>query len=70
MATLNNAHVPDEVLAVDELAEEALRKGPEDRDWQELLAYGRQTDHESGYTAAEVSEIVKKRRRISAAQRG
>jgi hypothetical protein len=81
MATQNNVHVSDGLLAVlqakaetegktvDELAEEALRKGLEDRDWQDLLAYGRKTGRESGYAAADVPEIVKKRRRINAAQR-
>ena len=81
MATQNNVHVSDELLAelqakaqtegktVDELAEEALRKALEDRDWQDLLFYGRQTGRESGYIEADVPEIVKKRRRINAAQR-
>jgi hypothetical protein len=81
MATQNNVHVSDELLAelqakaqaegktVDELADEALRNGLEDRDWQDLLVYGRQTGRESGYTEADVPEIVKKRRSISAAQR-
>ena len=81
MATQNNVHVSDELLAelqakaqtegktVDELAEEALRKALEDRDWQDLLDYGRRTGRESGYAEADVPEIVKKRRRINAAQR-
>ena len=81
MATQNNVHVSDELLAelqakarvegktVDELAEEALRKGLEEQAWQDLLAYGCQTGRESGYTEADVPEIVKKRRRINAAQR-
>jgi predicted Ser/Thr protein kinase len=81
MATQNNVHVSDELLAelrakaqsegktVDELAEEALRKALEERDWQDLLAYGRQTGRQSGYTEADVPEIVKRRRRINAAQR-
>ncbi len=61
MATQNNVHVSDE------LAEEALRKGQ--RDWQDLLSYGRRTGRESGYTGAEVPEIVKRRRKINAAQK-
>ena len=81
MATQNNVHVSDELLAellakaqtegktVDELVEEALRKGLRQRDWQDLLAYGLQTGRESGYTEADVPEIVKRRRRINAAQR-
>jgi hypothetical protein len=81
MATQNNVHVSDELLAelqakaqtegktVDELAEEALRKGLEERNWRGLLAYGLQTGRESGCTEADVPEIVKKRRRINAAQR-
>jgi hypothetical protein len=81
MATQNNVHVSDELLAelqvkaqaegktVDGLAEEALRKALEDRDWQDLFVYGRQTGRESGYTEADVPEIVKKRRRIKAVQR-
>ena len=81
MATQNNVHVSDELLVelqakaqaegktVDELAEETLRKGLDERDWQDLLAYGHQTGRESGYTEADVPEIVKKRRKINAAQR-
>ena len=78
MATQNNLHVPDELLAelqakaaaegktVDELAEEALRKGLEDRGWQELLEYGRETGRASGYSEADVPEIIRNRRRITA----
>jgi plasmid stability protein len=81
MATQNNLHVPDELLAelqaeaaaagktVDELAEEALRKGLEDRKWQDLLDYGRQTGAASGFTEEDVPEIVKNRRRINAQRR-
>jgi len=77
MAT-NNVHVSDELLAAlqskaaaqgktaDELAEEAIRKGLEERSWQELLQYGRQTGRTSGYTEADVPAIVKNRRRINA----
>ena len=35
------------ILAVDALAEEALRKGLEERSWQELLAYGQERGAES-----------------------
>ncbi|MGO9261902.1 MAG: ribbon-helix-helix protein, CopG family [Bryobacteraceae bacterium] len=78
MATQNNLHVPDELLAelqakaaaegktVDKLAEEALRKGLEDRAWQELLEYGRETGRASAYTEADVPEIIRNRRRITA----
>ena len=54
---------------VDELAEEALRKGLEERAWQDLLAYGLKTGRDSGYTEADVPEIVKGRRRINAERR-
>jgi hypothetical protein len=70
MATQNNLHVPDELLAelrakadaegktVDELAEEALRKGLEDRKWQDLLAYGRERGRAKGFTEEESGDIV------------
>lgn len=81
MATQNSVHVSDELLAelraraaaegktVDELAEEALRKGLEEQQWQDLLAYGRETGRASGYTEADVPEIVANRRRINAQRR-
>ena len=81
MASQNNVHLSDELLVqlqskaqaagktVDELAEEALRKGLEEQSWQELLAYGLQTGRESGYTEADVPGIVKARRRIIEAER-
>src|ERR1039458_1029227 len=62
MATQNSTHVSDELLAelqskaaaegktVDELAEEALRKGLEERAWQELVAYGRERGRLAGFT--------------------
>jgi len=80
MATIN-VHVSDELLAelhakaahegktVDELAEEALRTGLEERSWQDLLEYGRQTGRASGYTEADVPEIVKNRRKVNAQRR-
>ena len=66
-----NLHVSDELLAelrtkaaaqgrsVDELAEEALRLGLQDRAWQELLTYGRETGSASGYTEEDVPRLVK-----------
>lgn len=77
----NIIHVSDELLAylqakalaegksVDELAEEALRKGLGDRDWQDLLNYGRKTGAASGYTEADVPELVRIRRRINRTSR-
>jgi predicted transcriptional regulator len=54
---------------VDELAEEALRKGLEDRAWQDLVDYGRETGRASGYRAEDVPEIVRNRRKINAQER-
>jgi hypothetical protein len=71
MATQNNLHVSDDLLAtleakaaeqgmtVDQLAEEALRKGLEDRAWQDLLAYGRERGLASGYTEEDVPRLVR-----------
>ena len=68
-------HVSDEVIAelrskaaargtsMDELAEEALRRGLEEQSWIELLAYGRERGRASGYTEEEVPAIVKDWRR-------
>ena len=76
MATIE-VHISEELLAelqaraaaesksVDELAGEALRKGLEDRSWQELLEYGSQTGRVSGFAEADVPEIVKNRRRTN-----
>jgi len=62
MAAYNNVHVSEELLAklqaaaqaegktVDELAEEALRNGLEEREWQDLLAYGQERGRMSGYS--------------------
>jgi hypothetical protein len=81
VATQNNVRVSEDLLAnlqskakaqgktVDELAEEALRKGLAEQSWEELLAYGLQTGRESGYTEEDVPDIVKARRRIIAAER-
>jgi hypothetical protein len=71
----NNLHVPEELLAdlqakalaegktVDEFAEETLRQGLADRQWQDLLAYGRETGRASGYTEEDVPRVVKEWRR-------
>src|SRR6266700_3178437 len=81
MATQNSIHVSDELLAelqakaaaegrtVDELAEEALRKGLGDRAWQHLLEYGRQTGRASCYTEADVPDIVRNRRKTNSQRR-
>jgi hypothetical protein len=70
--------LPDDLLAqiegtaaqqgksLDQVIEESLRAQMEDRSWLDLLEYGRQTGHESGYTEADVPGIVKARRRINA----
>jgi predicted transcriptional regulator len=75
MATQNSIHVSDELLAelrikaeaegktVDELAEEALRKGLEDRKWQGLLEFGLERGRASGYTAEDVPNVVRENRR-------
>lgn len=74
MATQNNLRVPDDLLVelqakaqavgktVDQLAEEALRRGLEDRAWQELLAYGRERGRASGYAEEDVPRIVRENR--------
>jgi hypothetical protein len=75
MATQNNVHVSDDLLAelqskaqaegktVDQLAEEALRKGLADRTWHDLLDYGRKTGLASGYTEEDVPVLIKQWRR-------
>ena len=80
MATIH-VHVSDELLAelqqqataagktIDEMAEAALRRGLEERQWEDLLAYGRETGSASGYTEEDVPEIVKNRRRSNAQRR-
>jgi len=74
MATMN-LRVSDDLLAelraqaeaegktVDELAEEALRKGLQEHAWQDLLAYGGETGRASGYAEEDVPRIVKEWRR-------
>jgi len=81
MATQNSIHVSDELLAelqakaaaegttVDELAEEALRQGLEDRSWRDLLEYGRKNGAAFGYTEDDVPEIVRNRRKMNAQSR-
>jgi plasmid stability protein len=71
---IGNLHVSDELLAelrikaeaegktVNELAEQALRKGLEERDWQDLLAYGRERGESSGYTEEDVPRVVRENR--------
>jgi len=70
MATQNNLHVPDELLAelrlkaqstgvtVEEMAADALRKGLEDCEWQELLAYGRERGSAKGFTEEQAADVV------------
>jgi plasmid stability protein len=74
MATQNNLHISNGLLSelqakaaaegktVDELAEEALRKGLEDRKWEELLEYGRERGRSSGFTEEDVPRIVRENR--------
>ncbi len=69
-----NVHVSDELLAelrakaetegktVDELAEIALRKGLEERAWQDLLSYGLERGKTSGYTEEDVPRVVRENR--------
>ena len=71
MATQNSIHISDELPAelrskaeaegktVDELAEEALRKGLGDQAWQDLFEYGRQTGAASGYSEEDVPGLLK-----------
>jgi plasmid stability protein len=70
MATQNSIHVSDELLAelqvkaaaagkaVDELAEDVLRKGLEERAWQELAAYGRERGRLAGFTEEQSADVV------------
>ena len=54
---------------VEELAEETLRHGLDEHAWRDLLEYGRNTGRESGYTEADVPDLVRKRRKINAQNR-
>lgn len=70
MATQNNLHVPDDLLAelqakaaaegktVDELAALALRKGLEDGGSQDLIAYGLERGRSIGFTEEQSADIV------------
>jgi hypothetical protein len=74
MANKNSIRVPDELLAelrakaqvagktVDELAEEALRRGLEEQSLQDLLAYGFERGRSSGYTEDDVPRVVRENR--------
>jgi hypothetical protein len=73
MATIK---VSDELLAelqekaaaegcsIDELANIALKKGLEERAWDDLTEYGRQTGAASGYQESDVPDVIRKRRQI------
>ena len=75
MATQNSIHISDELLAelrakaqaqgktVDELAEAALRRGLEEKTWQDILAYGLERGRASGYTEDDVPQVVRENRR-------
>ena len=72
---LINVHLSDELLAelrskaqaegktVNEMAEEALRKGLEKQAWQDLLEYGGERGRTSGHTEEDVPRLVKEWRR-------
>lgn len=75
MATLNNIHVTDALLAelrekalaegtsVDALVEDVLRKGLDQRAWQDILAYGRERGAASGCAEHDVPEVIREWRR-------
>jgi hypothetical protein len=44
--------------AVEELAEEALRKGLDDGAWQELLAYGEERGRAAGFREEQAGDVV------------
>jgi len=52
--------------SLDQWVEESLRAQMDERSWRDLLDYGRQTGEASGYSEADVPEIVRKRRNIIA----
>ena len=70
MATQSSIHVSDALLAelqakaaaegktVDELAEETLRTGLGEREWQDLLAYGRERGRMAGFTEEQSADVV------------
>ena len=43
-------------------AEEALRTGLEDREWRDLLAYGRERGRASGHAEADIPRIIRENR--------
>jgi plasmid stability protein len=45
--------------AIEELAEEALRRGLQDGEWQELLAYGAGRGRASGFAEEQAGEVVR-----------
>ena len=67
---VNIIHVSDELLAqlrekaqadgktVDELAEEALRKGLEEPKWQELIEYGEGRGRARGFREEDAGDVV------------
>ena len=71
----NIIHVSDELLAqlrekaqaegktVDQLAEEALRKGLEDRKWQELAEYGEGRGRALGFRENDAGDVVQQWRK-------
>ena len=70
MLTEHTILVPDDVWAqleakaraegrpVDQLVEDTLRDGLEERSWQDLIAYGQERGRMSGIIEADVPEIV------------
>jgi hypothetical protein len=70
MAAQNNIRVPDDLLAqlqtkaraegksVDQLAEEALRKGLQESSWQDLLDYGRARGQAKGFSEEQAPDVV------------
>ena len=70
MAAHNVIHIPEELLielqakaaavgkSVDEFAAEALRKGLEERSWDDLFEYGRERGREAGFTEREAADVV------------
>jgi plasmid stability protein len=70
MATENNVHIPDDLLAelrakaavegksVDQLAEAILRKGLEDLRWEGLIEYGERRGRALGFPEEEAGDMV------------
>jgi predicted transcriptional regulator len=71
----NIIHVSDDLLAqlrkeaqaegktVDQLAEEALRRGLEDRKWQELVEYGEGRGRALGFKEEDAGDVVQEWRK-------